>query len=407
MIIILQSIASIAAFICIAFILSENRRAVNWSLILRAFALQFAVALFVLYVPFGQTILGGMAESIRSVITSAEAGASFVFGPLTSNDTGFIFAFRVLPVIVFISTLISLLYYVGVMQFVILYIGGAIRRIIGTSHAESVTAAANIFIAHTDAPMLIRPYLPQLTRSELFALMCSGMSTIAGAVLAGVAGLGVEIKYLIAACFMSAPGSLLFAKILCPETETPNVTFSRISYDEEHPPINFIDAAASGALMGLRVAAAVGALLVAFIGLIALSNIVLGAVGGLVGYPDLTVQYVLGVALMPIALLMGVPWEEAIQVGGLIGQKIILNEFVAYVAYVDVRETLSPHAQIITVFSLCGFANLASIAMVLGTIESLAPTRRSEVAQLGVKAVTAGTLVNLTNAALAGLLLAL
>lgn len=320
---------------------------------------------------------------------------------------GFIFAFRVLPVIVFISTLISLLYYFGVMQIVILYLGGALRRLLGTSHAESVTAAANIFIAHTDAPLLIRPYLPKLTRSELFALVCSGMSTIAGAVLAGVAGLGVEIQYLIAACFMSAPGSLMIAKIICPETEKPNVTFSQISYDEERAPINLIDAAASGALLGLRVAVAVGALLVAFIGLIALSNIILGALGGLVGMPDLTIQYLLGLVLMPVALLMGVPWEEAIQVGGLIGQKIVLNEFVAYVAYIDLQNSLSEHARIIAVFSLCGFANLASIAMVLGTIESLAPSRRSEVAQFGLKTVAAGTLVNLTNAALAGLLLAL
>lgn len=407
MMIILQSIASLLVFLGLAFLLSENRQAIRWSLVGRAFLLQFSVALFVLYVPFGQALLGGMAESIRSVITSAEAGSAFVFGPLADDNTGFIFAFRVLPVIVFISTLISLLYYFGIMQWVILYLGGAIRRLIGTSHAESVTAAANIFIAHTDAPMLIRPYLPKLTRSELFALVCSGMSTIAGAVLAGVAGLGVEIKYLIAACFMSAPGSLMIAKIMCPETETPNAEFKGLSYDDDRAPINVIDAAASGALLGLRVAVAVGALLVAFIALIALANIILGSVGGLFGYPDLTVQYLLGLALMPVTLLMGVPWQEANQVGALIGQKIILNEFVAYVAYIDVQESLSEHGRIIAVFSLCGFANLASIAMVLGTIESLAPTRRSEVAQFGLRTVAAGTLVNLTNAALAGLLLSL
>lgn len=405
--IILQSIASILVFMGLAVLLSDNRQAIRWSLIGRAFLLQFSVAVFVLYVPFGQTMLGGMADSIRSVITSAEAGSAFVFGPLADNGSGFIFAFRVLPVIVFISTLISLLYYFGIMQLVILYLGGAIRRLLGTSHAESITAAANIFIAHTDAPMLIRPYLPSLTRSELFAVVCSGMSTIAGAVLAGVAGLGVEIKYLIAACFMSAPGSLMMAKIICPETEKPNEEFSGITYDQEHPPINVIDAAASGALLGLRVAVAVGALLVAFIALIALTNVILGSVGGFVGYPDITVQQILGLCLMPIAILMGVPWDEAIQVGGLIGQKIILNEFVAYVAYIDIQSTLSEHARVVTVFSLCGFANLASIAMVLGTIESLAPTRRSEVAQFGLKVVAAGTLVNLTNAALAGLLLAL
>jgi CNT family concentrative nucleoside transporter len=290
------------------------------------------------------------------------------------------------------------------MQFIIRIFGGGLRKALGTSRTESMSASANIFVGLTEAPLVVRPYIPNMTGSELFAIMCGGLASIAGSVLAGYAGLGVDIKYLLAACFMAAPGGLLFAKLIKPETEEPNERLID-STDEEDCPVNVIDAAASGASSGLKLAVNVGAMLLAFVGLIALLNLLVGGVGGWFGLETLTVQEILGYIFSPLAWLLGIPWSEAMEGGSFIGQKIILNEFVAYQEFVTVKANLTPRTQGIITFALCGFANLSSIAILLGGLGVMAPSRRSEIARYGLKAVAAASLANFMSAAIAGFFL--
>ncbi len=422
----IMSLAGMAVLIAIAVLLSSNRRAINLRTVIGAFIIQVGIGALVLYVPLGRQILGSMSAGVASVIAYGNEGISFIFGGLVSDKMfevfgggGFVFALRVLPVIVFFSSLIAVLYYLGIMQLIIKVLGGSLQKLLGTSRTESLSATANIFVGQTEAPLLVRPYIANMTQSELFAVMCGGLASVAGAVLAGYAQVGVPLEYLIAASFMAAPGGLLFAKLMVPETETPHDQDDAMELmAKQDRPTNVIDAAASGAASGMQLALNVGAMLLAFIALIALLNGILGGVGGWFNYPQLSLELILGWLFAPIAFLIGVPWSEATVAGSFIGQKVVVNEFVAYLnfgAYLRADEVvsaaglqvLSTHTKAIISFALCGFANLSSVAILLGGIGSMAPSRRHDIARFGIKAVVAGTLSNLMSAAIAGFFLSL
>jgi CNT family concentrative nucleoside transporter len=319
---------------------------------------------------------------------------------------GFVFAFKVLPIIIFFASFMAVLYHLGIMQFIIKIFGGALQKALGTSRTESMSAAANVFVGQTEAPLVVKPYIKSMTRSELFAVMCGGLASVAGSVLVGYASLGVSLDYLIAASFMAAPGGLLMAKLMEPETDTPKTELTEADLtdeEKEEKPVNVIDAAASGASSGLKLALNVGAMLIAFIALIALINSILGSAGSFVGIEGLTLEAILGYLFAPIAFLIGIPWSEAVQVGSLLGQKLVVNEFVAYIQFTGIKETLSEHSQAIVTVALCGFANLSSMAILLGGLGVLAPSRRPDIARLGLKAVSAGSLSNFMSATLVGI----
>ena len=402
-----MSLVGVATILGIAYLLSSNRGAIRIRTVGIAFAIQATVAAIVLYVPQGGVVLDKVVQGVQFVINQGKHGIEFLFGTKIEASLGFTVAFNVLPVIVFFAALMSVLYYLGIMQRVVGTLGGWLHRLLGTSHAESVSAVSNIFVGHTDAPLVVRPYLKGMTQSELFAVMTGGCATIAGAVMMGYAQMGVELKYLITASFMAAPGGLMMAKILIPETVPHDERPEPEVVAEEDEPVNIFEAIGNGAMIGLQVALGVGAMLVAFVGLIFLVNGLLELGGELVGIEGLTVQWILGKLFAPIAFLLGVPWDEAAIAGSLIGQKLVINEFYAYFTFVGVKETLSPYTQLVVTFALCGFSNLASIAILLGGLGAIAPTRRHDIARLGLRAVIGGTLVNLLNASLAGFFFAL
>jgi len=410
----IMSLVGIVALLAIAYLLSDNKQAIRLRTVGGAFVIQAGLGALVLYVPFGKALLQAITNGVQAVIDSARAGSDFLFGGLVGDRMfelfgggGFVFALRVLPVIVFFSSLIAVLYHLGVMQWIIRIIGGALQKTLGTSRPESLSATANIFVGQTEAPLVVRPFIPNMTQSELFAVMVGGLASVAGSVLAGYAGLGVELKYLIAASFMAAPGGLLMAKIIKPESEIPHQDLDEILDSQEDRPANVLDAAAAGASSGMQLALNVGAMLLAFIGLIALLNNMVGGIGHWFGMEHLTIQLLLGYLFAPLAWLIGVPWDEALIAGSFIGQKLILNEFVAYVDFVSMKTSLSAQTQVIVTFALCGFANLSSIAILLGGLGGMAPSRRHDLARLGVKAVVAGSLANLMSAAIAGVFFAL
>lgn len=408
-----MGIIGIITLITIAILLSENRKKINFRTVSVAFLLQAGLGAFVLYIPAGQSILESISGGVQSVIDSAQEGVSFLFGGLVSpkmfevfGGNGFVFALRVLPIIIFFSSLIAVLYHLGIMQKIIQIIGGLLQKAMGTSRTESLSATANVFVGQTEAPLVVRPYIKRMTRSELFTVMVGGLASVAGSVLAGYASLGIELKYLVAASFMAAPGGILMAKLMVPET-TKSDSSVIIDDAEDIKASNVIEAAANGASSGLQLALNVGAMLLAFIGLIALMNSLVGYIAQLLGYDGITIQLLLGYLFSPLAFLIGVPWNEAVSAGSFIGQKLVVNEFVAYINFVNIKETLSPHTQAIVTFALCGFANLSSIAILLGGLGAMAPSRRTEIAQLGLKAVAAGSLSNLMSATLAGLFLSI
>lgn len=416
-----MSLIGMVVLIAIAVLLSDNRKAINVRTVGGAFAIQFLLGAFVLYVPWGRDLLGGFSSGVASVIDFGKSGTSFLFGNLVSfsvDGLGFIFAFQVLPTLIFFSSLISVLYYIGAMQWVIKILGGALEKALGTSQAESMSAAANIFVGQTEAPLVVRPFVPRMTQSELFAVMCGGLASVAGGVLAGYASMGVPLEYLVAASFMAAPGGLLFAKIIKPETEEFADDIKDALDGGDDKPANVIDAAAGGASAGLQLALNVGAMLIAFIGLIALINGMLGGIGGWFGMESLSLELLLGWIFAPLAFLIGVPWEEATLAGSFIGQKTIVNEFVAYLNFVPyvgenaqvvaaTGELMSEKTTAIISFALCGFANLSSIAILLGGLGGIAPGRRHDIARMGIKAVCAGTLSNLMAATIAGFCISL
>ena len=419
-----MSFIGVAVLILLAVLLSSNRRAIKLQTVVGAFVLQAGLGAFALYVPWGQATLAAISNSVAMLQDYGNEGISFVFGPLAGSkmsevfgNQGFVFAIKVLPLIVFFSSFIAILYYLGIMSVIIRVIGGGLQRVLGTSRTESMSATANIFVSQSEAPIVVRPFLAGMTRSELFAVMVGGMASVAGSVLIGYASLGVELKYLIAASFMAAPGGLLMAKLMEPQTREPRDSFSDIEVYPDDKPANVIDAAALGVSNGLQLALNVGAMLLAFIALIAMLNGILGWVGNWFGFAHLSLQLILGHVFSPLAFILGVPWNEAMTAGSFIGEKLVLNEFVAYVhfaAYLDPAqaaakgiEVLSGHTQVIVTFALCGFANLSSIGILLGSLGVMAPSRRQDIARLGLRAVLAGTLSNLMSAALAGVFIAL
>ena len=408
---ILGSILGIVVLLVIAVLFSNNRKAINLRTVLGALAIQIGFAALILYVPFGRDALQATANGVSNVIAYGNEGINFVFGGLANpSNVGFIFAVKVLPIIVFFSGLISVLYYLGIMQAVIKVIGGALQAALGTSKAESMSAAANIFVGQTEAPLVVRPYIRNMTQSELFAIMAGGTASIAGSVMAGYAEMGVPLTYLIAASFMAAPAGLLFAKILFPQTE--QFTDKQPETDDSEKPTNVLEAMAGGASAGMQLALNVGAMLIAFVGLIALINGILGGVGGWFGYGDLTLQSIFGWIFKPLAYLIGVSWDESAIAGQMIGMKLAVNEFVGYLEFAkylqpDTAVVLSEKTKAIITFALCGFANFSSIAILIGGIGGMAPNRRGDVARLGLKAVLAGTLANLMSATIAGLFIEL
>ena len=407
----LIGLAGIALILALAVAFSSNRRAIKLRIVGAAFALQAGIAVLVLYVPAGKAVIASMSRGVANLLGYAQAGTDFIFGPLARPEIGGAsFAIAALPVIIFFASLVSILYYIGMMQLIVRWVGGAIQKVIGVSKVESLCAAANIFVGQSESPLVIRPYLAGLTPAQLFTVMTSGMAGVAGTILAAYASMGIKIDYLLAASFMAAPGGILMAKIMMPDhPEDPQVDpviLPEGSHDEERP-ANIIQAAAQGAQTGVKLAVAVGAMVLAFVALVALANGLLGGIGAWFGYPTLSFQQILGYVFSPIMYLLNIPWDQAQVAGGLFGTKVVLNEFVAYIQLGAVQQTLAPATVAIITFALCGFANFSSIAIQMAVTGNLAPNQRPMIAKLGIKALVAGSLANLMSAALAGLMLSM
>lgn len=403
---IIWGLFGITVVLGIAFLLSEHKKSIKLQTILGGLAIQFIFAFIVLKWDLGKATLQKVTFLVNDIVSYANEGVSFLFGGLVSEESnlGMIFALQVLPIVIFFSALISVLYYTGIMQVVIKFLGGGLSKLLGTSKSESISAAANIFVGQTEAPLVVRPFIAKMTKSELFAVMTGGLASVAGSVLVGYSLLGVPLEYLLAASFMAAPAGLVLAKIMIPETEQSE-TSGDIQIAKDTESANIVDAAAKGASTGLQLALNIGAMLLAFIAIIALLNGIIGSIGGLFGYGDLTLEIILGVLFSPIAFAIGVPWSEAVQAGGYIGQKLVLNEFVAYASFSPEIANLSPKTVAVISFALCGFANISSMAILLGGLGSLAPNRRNDIAKLGLRAVIAGALASLLSAAIAGMLI--
>lgn len=398
---ILNCIIGIIFVFLVAFLISNNKKKINWKTVIIGFLIQFIFAFAALKWSVGKYILSRISLGVQSVIDYAKEGISFIFGSL-SND-GSIFAVNVLGVIIFISALVSVLYYLGVMQFVIKLIGGGLSKLLGTSKLETISSAANIFLGQTEAPLLIKPYVEKLTESELFTVMVGGLASVSGSILVGYSLLGIPIEYLVSASFMSAPAGLIISKIIIPEIRKAKVNEEIEMVKDDSS--NIVDAASKGAIDGLGLVLNIAAILLAFVALIALINGIIGLIGGLFGIDNLSLQSILGYIFAPIATIIGVPMKESVIAGSLIGQKIILNEFVAFTSLSEIISTLSPKTIAIVTFSLCGFANISSIAILIGGIGGMAPSRKHDIARLGWKAVLGGTLANLLSATIAGFLL--
>lgn len=475
---ILWGIGGMSGVLLIAVLMSADRRKIRLRTVGIALALQVGLGVFVLVIPWGQRVLTAMSSAVQAVIDSSAEGIEFLFGAVLPEE-GNVFAFQVLPIIIFFAALTAVLYHLGILQIVVRVIGGGLAALLGTTKPESMNSAANIFVGQTEAPLVIRPYIAAMRHSELFAVMVGGLATVAGSVLVGYVALGAELEYLIAASFMAAPGALLMAKIIVPagameqdeeaatEAEdnvlpeavasaaespadagdrtalggsryqrdpgapTPNRgpgvigrrgtsttttketgsgpdeagTDDNSTDEGREPARNVIDAAARGASDGLSLALNVGAMLIAFISLIALSNLILGHVGGWFGVEDLSIQQILGYVFAPVMSMVGVPWAEATQAGSFLGQKVILNEFVAFSEFAPVADELSDKSAAVITFALTGFANLGSLAILLGGLGGIAKNQRSRIAHLGIRAVIAANLANLMSAAIAGMLI--
>ena len=415
------SLLGIGLILLIALALSNNRRSIRLRVVGAAFALQAVMAVLVLRTPWGAAVIATMSRGVSNLLGYAAEGTNFIFGPLASPDIGGnSFAIAALTVIIFFASLVSVLYYLGVMQLIIRWVGGAIAWVTGISRVESLAAAANIFVGQSESPLVVRPYLAGLAPSRLFTLMSVGMAGVAGTILAAYASLlGAQyLPYLLAAAFMSAPGGILMAKIIMPDTIEPSPVAEGETvagetgddipgaHDDEEKPANVIMAAAQGAQTGVKLAVAVGAMVLAFVALVALANGMLGWAGSWFGYSDLSFQHLLGFVFAPIMWLIGVPWEDAGVAGGLFGTKIVLNEFVAFIELGQIGAAdISERTRAIITFALCGFANFSSIAIQMAVTGGLAPNQRPVIAKLGIRALIAGSLANLMSAALAGLFL--
>jgi CNT family concentrative nucleoside transporter len=435
----LLSIAGIAAILLIAFVLSSNRKAIRLRVVGAAFALQAGIAFLVLYTPWGRAGIAGLSQGVANLLGYANKGTEFLFGPSDANPLAHTFAIAALPVIIFFASLVSILYYLGIMQRVVKWVGGAIGWVTGIGKVESLGSAANIFVGQSESPLVVRPYLAKLNEAQIFCLMTVGMAGVAGTILAAYASLlGPQyLPYLLAAAFMSAPGGILMAKMIMPDEIEPadpdsvRLPEGRVSaqgpaallpetapasddvdvaetFEEGVRPANIIMAAGQGAQTGVKLAVAVGAMVLAFVALVALANGILGGIGGWFGAPDLSFQQIIGFIFKPIMFLIGVPWNEAGIAGGLFGTKLVLNEFVAFLELGNAQgaaAALSDRSRAIITFALCGFANFSSIAIQLAVTGNLAPNQRPTIARLGIRALIAGSLANLMSAALASLMI--
>jgi CNT family concentrative nucleoside transporter len=396
----------IAVILGLAYLFSSDRRAIQLRVVLWGLGLQFAFALLVLKSNFG-AVFQTIGAGVNNMLEYAERGSEFLFGPLgvKSGPYGVIFAFQVLPIVIFIASFFAVLYYLGVMQWVVRWMAIGMQKVMGASGAESLNVAASIFMGQTEAPLTIRPFLPTLTRSELFTIMTSGMAHVSGAVMAAYVKIaGVDIIHLLTAVIMTAPATIMLAKILIPETEKP-VTAGRVDVKVEKSAVNIIDAAAQGAGEGLHLALNIGGMLIAFLALIAMLNGILGAIHGVAGWFPPSLETIFGYLFSPVAWLMGVPWRDAPLIGNLLGTRLVANEFVAFLALAPIKGQLDPKSFVIATYALCGFANFSSIAIQIGGIGALAPTRRSDLASLGLRAVAAGSMANFMSACIAGMLL--
>lgn len=397
------SVLGLFSMLAIAWALSVDRKAIKWRPVIGGTLLQVVFALLILRTDTGRLVFDSIGAVITRFLDFTDAGASFVFGEKFKE---FYFAFKVLPTIIFFSSFITILYYFGVLQWIVKVFARVMIKAMGTSGSESLSASANIFVGQTEAPLLIRPYVPSMTMSELMAVMTGGFATVAGGVMAAYIGMGVSAKHLLAASVMSAPAALVMAKLMFPEKEH-SVTKGKVEIEVERPWSNVIDAAASGAGDGLKLALNVGAMLIAFVGLIALIDWPITSFGQWIGQEQLSLRWILGVICKPLAWLMGVPWADAGQVGTLIGIKTAVNEFVGYVELEKMVAAgqLGERAQIIATYALCGFSNFSSIAIQIGGIGGMAPERRSDLARLGLRAMVAGSLACFQTAAIAGFLI--
>ncbi len=413
---IMRSVLGMVVLLAIAFLLSVNKRNISLRTVGTALLLQIAIGGVMLYFPPGKWLAEQAALGIHKVMNYSDAGSAFIFGSLVGpkmdvifDGAGFIFAFRVLPAIIFITALVSLLYYIGVMGILIRILGGIFQKALNISKIESFVAVTTIFLGQNEIPAIVKPFIDRLNRNELFTAICSGMASIAGSTMIGYAGLGVPIDYLLAASLMAIPGGILFARLLSPATEATQVSFENLSFTET-PPKSIIEAAASGAMTGLKIAAGVATVVMAFVAIIALINGIIGGVGGWFGFGHATLEGIFGYVLAPLAWIMGVDWNDATLAGSLIGQKLAINEFVAYLSfspYLHAAGTLDVKTIAIISFALCGFANFGSIGVVVGAFSAVAPQRASEIAQLGMRALAAATLSNLMSATIAGFFIGL
>jgi CNT family concentrative nucleoside transporter len=403
----LIGLVGIAALLGIAVALSTNRKAINLRVVGAAFALQVTIATFVLFTESGGSVLDKMSNGVNAIIGYSRAGIDMLFGTLASEaflgENVVVFAVHVLPVIIFFSALMSVMYHLRIMQWIVKIFGTALHRVIGTGSIESMNAAANVFVGQTEAPLVVRPYLRGLTEPQFFAVMVSGVASVAGTVLVAYASFGAKLEFLLAASFMAAPGGLLMAKILMPDDPDESGSDEEFKIERSDHENVFL-AAAVGASDGLKLAVNIGAMLIAFVALIALFNGIIGGIAGWFGYV-LTLEMILGWIFAPLMYLLSIPWAEAQAAGALFGEKLILNEFVAFIHLGDYLAEASERTRAIVTFSLCGFANLSSIAILLGGLGVLVPEKRELIARFGLRAVAAGSLSNLMSAALAGLLL--
>lgn len=399
-----MSLIGLAVLIGIALLFSANRKSIKWRTVIVGVSIQLFFAALILNTDMGQLVFQKARDFFVAVLDFSSAGSEFIFGERLTNPakSGFIFAFMVLPTIIFMSSLMSILYYLGIMQFLIKIVAKVMMKTMGTSGGESLAAAANIFAGQTEAPLVVKPYIDKMTNSELMALMTGGMATVAGGVLAAYVEMEVDAGHLLAASVISAPAALVCAKLMIPEVEQSQ-TAGEATLELPNQYVNLIDAASTGAADGLKLALNVAGMLLAFVALVALFNGILGLIGGWVGFDKLSLDLILGYLFSPIAYILGVPWEECFKVGMLIGKKTAINEFVAYIDLAAMKSELSERSVVIATYALCGFANFSSIAIQVGGIGTLAPSRRQDLAKLGIRSLIAGTLACLMTACIAGL----
>ena len=397
----------LAIILAVAWLFSNHKRDIKLRIICWGMGLQFAFALLVLKTPFGQ-IFQGIGKGVNAMLGYTEAGSEFVFGPLGkgSGPFGVLFAFQVLPIVIFIASFFAILYYLRIMQFVVRLMAVGMQKVMGVSGAESLNVAASIFMGQTEAPLTIRPFLAGLTESELFTIMASGMAHVSGSVMAAYVKIaGVSITHLLTAVIMTAPATIMLAKIFVPETEKP-VTAGRVDVKIEKTAVNVIDAAAQGAGDGLHLALNIAGMLIAFLALIAMVNGILGGIHDhWAAWMPASLEKIFGIVFAPVAWIMGVPWKDASTIGDLLGTRLVLNEFVAFLKLGPMKSTLDPKSFVIATYALCGFANFSSIAIQIGGIGALAPSRKSDLARFGLRAVAAGTMANFMSACIAGMLL--